>query len=132
MGYRIKLGVPEFKKFYEDLVRKAESRTIDKDETKLFKQLTKVFLLLSTNPKYNSLNTHEIDALSERYSRRLGLKIKVWQSYLENNTPAAGRIYWVYGSGKNEITIIGLEPHPENRKSTGYSKVKLSDLPPIE
>ena len=52
-----------------------------------------------------------------------------WQSYLENNTPAASRLFWVYGPDQQEITIIGLEPHPEDRKKAGYTKVSLSDLP---
>jgi hypothetical protein len=55
--------------------------------------------------------------------------MKVWQSYLDNRTPAAGRLFWVYGPGKNEITIIGLEPHPEDKKKSGYEKVRLSELP---
>jgi hypothetical protein len=55
--------------------------------------------------------------------------MKVWQSYLDNRTPAAGRLFWVYGPGKSEITIIGLEPHPEDKKRAGYEKVRLSELP---
>ena len=55
--------------------------------------------------------------------------MKVWQSYLENNTPGAGRIFWVYGPGREEITVIGVEPHSEDKKSAGYQKVMLSDLP---
>ena len=53
--------------------------------------------------------------------------MKVWQSYLENNTPKAGRIYWVYGPDKGDITIIGLEPHPED-KSNAYQKITLSSM----
>ncbi len=132
MHYRIRLGVPEFKAFYEALARKAHNRTIDKDEARLFKQITKAIGFLSSNPRHNSLNSHEINELSDRYSKILGYKCKVWQSYLENNTPGAGRLYWIYGPGKAEISIIGLEPHPENQKKTGYAKVTLSDLPPIE
>ena len=33
---------------------------------------------------------------------------------------------WMYGPGKNEITVIGFEPHPEDKKSSGYAKVRLS------
>ena len=51
--------------------------------------------------------------------------MKVWESYLENNTPAAGRLFWVYGPGRKDITIIGLEPHP-NDKAKSYDKVTLS------
>jgi len=35
-------------------------------------------------------------------------------------------MFWVYGPAKGEITVIGLEPHPEDKKSAGYLKVRLS------
>jgi hypothetical protein len=35
------------------------------------------------------------------------------------------RMYWVYGPNNGEITIVGLEPHPEDDKNGGYDKVKL-------
>jgi hypothetical protein len=132
MHYRIRTGVPEFRDLYEGLVRRAQDHTIDRQNSRLFKQITKAMGFLSENPRHNSLNSHEIDELSARYSKHLGRTCKVWQSYLENNTPKAGRIYWVYGPDKAEITIIGLEPHPENRKRAGYAQVRLSDLPPLE
>jgi hypothetical protein len=132
MHYQIRLGIPEFKAFYESFVLKAQNGTIDKDDIRIFKQISKAIDFLSTNPRHNSLNSHEIGKLSERYSKLIGYKCKVWQSYLENNTPGAGRLYWVYGPGKAEISIIGLEPHPENRKKAGYAKVTLSHLPQIE
>ena len=47
-------------------------------------------------------------------SRRYGMK--VWQSYLENKTSGAMRMYWVYGPDQKDITIIGLEPHSEDKK----------------
>jgi hypothetical protein len=131
MPYRIRLGIPEISDFYGELAHGAQNGTLGKDAARLFKQITKVLTFLSSNPRHNSLNSHEIDSLSERYSRGTGKKIKVWQSYLENNTPAAGRLFWVYGPGHGELTIIGVEPHPEDRKKSGYSKVNLSDLPPV-
>jgi hypothetical protein len=51
----------------------------------------------------------------------------VWEPYLENKTPEAGRIFWVYGPNRMEITIIGLEPHPED-KSNAYNKITLSSM----
>ncbi len=38
------------------------------------------------------------------------------------------RMYWAYGPNKQEITIIGLEPHPEDKKNGGYDRVLLSDM----
>ena len=45
--------------------------------------MVKVLRFLSADPRHNSLQSHEISELSKRYG------VKVWQSYLENNTPAA-------------------------------------------
>ncbi len=63
-----------------------------------------------------------IDPLTRRYG------IRVWQSYLENRTSAAMRMFWVYGPDKQEITVIGLEPHPEDKKNGAYDRVVLSDM----
>ena len=41
---------------------------------------------------------------------------------------SAGRIFWVYEPGKEDITIIGIEPHPEDKKNGGCDKVRLSEL----
>ena len=38
------------------------------------------------------------------------------------------RMFWIYGPSQNEITIIGLEPHPEDRKNGAYDRVTLSNI----
>lgn len=129
MNYAIRMGVPEMQRFWDDLQRRAKQNRLDKSEAKLWKKLAKTVVLLSSNPRHNSLNTHEIEPLTLRYRKIVDKPCKVWQSYLENNTPAAGRLFWAYGPGRAEITVIGIEPHPEDRKKAGYRKVKLSDLP---
>lgn len=131
MNYQINFGIPEIDAFYKTLAEKAENKTINKNETRLFKKITKAINFLSSNPKHNGLNSHEIKALSIRFSKKTGRTYRVWQSYLENNTPSAGRLYWIYGPDKNDITVIGLEPHPENKKKDGYNNVTLSDIPPV-
>ena len=65
---------------------------------------------------------NEIDALTFRYG------VKVFQSYCENRNPRAMRVYWVYGPVKDYITIIGVEPHPNDAKSNAYSKIRLSGM----
>jgi hypothetical protein len=129
MTFTVKMGVPEIKTFWQTLRLKYKNNSISKNELKLFKLFYKATHLLSINPKHNSLNSHEINTLTIRFSKKTGYKCRVWQSYLQNNTPSAGRLYWCYGPGKNDISVIGLEPHPENKKD-GYNKVKLSDIPP--
>ena len=44
----------------------------------------------------------------------------------------AMRMYWVYGPDRQDITIIGLEPHPEDKKNGAYDKVSLSDMPDFD
>lgn len=107
--------------FWNSLTKKIADGTATKKDVILYKKLGKAFYHLSIDPFYPALNTHEIGEMSKRYG------MKVWQSYLENNKPAAGRIYWSYGPGKNDITITGLEPHP-NTKSNSYKKIKLSEM----
>lgn len=123
MRFVVRKGVPEVQDRWDDLDRRLADGRLSKDERKLLKKMVKVAALLAENPFHNSLQSHEIDALSRRYGR------KVFQSYMENNTPAAGRMFWVYGPGEGEITIIGIEPHPEDRKSRDYDRVPLSGMP---
>ncbi|HTB21922.1 MAG TPA: hypothetical protein VK914_04360 [bacterium] len=100
----------------------AESGNLKGDDEKLHKKWGKAMALLAGNPAHPGLHSHEIEPLSRRYGR------KVFQSYLENRNPKASRMYWVYGPGRAEITVIGLEPHPEDSKNSGYDRVHLSPM----
>ena len=122
MPFNIRMGIPEMELFWKDLTEKADNGKLNKSDQKLFKKLVKSFHFLSQNPRHPGLSSHEISDLSRRYG------MKVWESYLENNTPSAGRIFWVYGSDQKDFTIIGINPHPEDKKRSGYDKVKLSNL----
>jgi hypothetical protein len=123
MKFSIRMGIPEMSELWNDLTTRAQSNGLSAEERWHYKKLGKAFYLLANNPRHNSLESHEIAPLTERYG------LKVFQSYLENKTPAAGRFFWVYGPDKAEITIIGIEPHPEDKKSKGYDRIKLSGLP---
>ena len=117
--FNIRLGIPEMKEFWDSLKKKVKEKTASKDEVLLYQKLGKAMSLLSVNPRHTGLHTHDIEALSKRYG------IKVWESYLENNKTAAGRVFWVYAPNQNDITIIGIEPHP-NAKKNAYRKITLS------
>jgi hypothetical protein len=119
------MGIPAMEYYWQDLAGRDAKGELDKGELKTFKKLLKSFRHLSINPRHPGLCSHEIEPLS----RIAGFKI--WESYIENHTPAAGRIFWAYGPGKNEISVLGFEPHPEDKKKAGYAKVQLSDLPPL-
>ncbi len=122
MNYNIRMGIPGIQELWADLQQKYRSGKIKKKDEQLYKKWGKALKLLADNPFYPSLDTHEIRPLSKRYG------MKVWQSYLENKTSKAMRVYWVYGPDQKDITIIGLEPHPEDRKKGAYERIPLSDL----
>lgn len=95
--------------FWNDLKNKHKNGISTEDEEILYSKLCKLLKLLADNPMHPSLKSHEIDDLSRRYG------FKVWQSYLENDVSKARRVFWVYGPDQGEITILGVENHPENK-----------------
>jgi hypothetical protein len=69
-----------------------------------YKKVRKALDQLANDPKYPSLKSKVISPYP-------GIDEKVWQSYVENNTPAAYRILWFYGPSANEITILVIKEH---------------------
>lgn len=92
--------------FTEEAASNLEHLENNPNRQKQIKAVKKSLGYLETNPKHPSLNTHEFSTLSRKYG------IKILESYAENKTPQAYRIFWHYGSGKSEITIIAITPHP--------------------
>ena len=119
--FQIHMGVPEMVSFWTDLKEKADSGKASKTEMKKYRLIGKALLQLARDPRYPGLQSHEIAVLSARYG------MKVWCSYLQNNTPSAGRLFWVYGPGKGDITVIAIEPHPDD-KENAYRKITLSSM----
>ena len=37
-----------------------------------------------------------------------------YQSNIENNSPSAWRIWWVWAPGKDTIHVLEIGPHPSN------------------
>jgi hypothetical protein len=124
MTFTIRMGLPEMAAVWTDLTTRDKHGKLDANEQKDFRKLGKALNFLRQNPHHNSLATHEITDLTSRYG------FKVFQSYLENNTPAAGRFFWAYGPDRGEITVLGIEPHPEDSKNGAYKRFKLSVFPP--
>lgn len=122
MTYNIRMGIPEMAELWNRLQTSYREGTISKKDAELYRKWGSALIKLAMDPFYPSLQSHEIEPLSKRYG------MKVWQSYLENKKSRARRMYWVYGPDKSDITIIGLEPHPEDAKNGAYDRVTLSDL----
>ena len=68
--------------------------------------------LLQINPRHSGLHSHQ-------YENFPGApKEKVWDSYVENRTPGAWRIWWMYGPDEIRddqavavITVLDIGPH---------------------
>ena len=66
----------------------------------------KTLARLESNPRHPGLQSHKFQSLSGPAGEQ------VFEVYAEQNTPAAYRIFWHYGPGKGEITILGIASQP--------------------
>jgi hypothetical protein len=123
MPFRIRMGVPEMAALWNDLSTRKLRGGLTGAEERFFNKLVKALGFLSQNPRHPGLASHEIDELTRHHG------IKIFQSYLENKTPAAGRLFWAYGPDQGDITVLAIEPHPEAQKRGAYRLIKLSALP---
>ena len=73
---------------------------------KRFRAVRKTLRFLSENPRHPSLQTHEFTSIKGPEGE------KVFEAYAEQSTPAAYRVFWYYGPGENQITVIAITPHP--------------------
>lgn len=73
---------------------------------KRFKAVSKALKLLAANARHPGLKTHQYTSL-----RGPGGE-KVFEAYVEQNTPAAYRIFFYYGKAQGEIVIFAITPHP--------------------
>jgi len=61
---------------------------------------------IQQNPRHPGLNSH-------KYVSVKGVNGEdVWESYVENRTPSAWRVFWHYGPGQGVVTIVAIGPHP--------------------
>jgi hypothetical protein len=74
----------------------------------LFKQVRKCLEHLLNDPRHPGLKTHKYELLVHPYNPGES----VFEAYAQNQTPGAYRLFWCYGPGKGEITIIAITPHP--------------------
>ena len=94
------LQTHEFQQILSDLSNKPQNRT-------KYKKVVKTLRLLeSVGPRHPGLQSHLYHSIKGPNGGPL------WESYVENNTPSAWRIFWEYGPGEDELTLITVGPHP--------------------
>jgi hypothetical protein len=87
--------------------KKSKKAKASRDEG-LFKQVKKAIDKLQQDPKQSGLNSHQFSSMPNPFSAGQ----PVWESYAQNKTPGAYRIFWCYGPGNGELSIIAITPHP--------------------
>lgn len=98
---------PKFElQFTEEADRDMEELRNDYSKKAIAKAIIKSLRFMTTHLKHPSLNTHKYDEFSGPNGE------EIFESYAQNNTPGAYRIFWYYGPGKKVITIVRITPHP--------------------
>jgi hypothetical protein len=95
-----------FKLLFTDVANEQlESLKNDNSQSKRLKAVRKCLGLMETNLRHPSLQTHEYHSCTGPDGE------KVFESYPENNTPGAYRVFWYYGPKQGVITIAAIVPH---------------------
>ncbi len=78
----------------------------DLSKERTLKAVRKTLGLMEKNLRHPSLQTHEYQSLKGPNGE------KIFEAYAQQNTPGAYRVFWFYGPGRKEITIVAITPHP--------------------
>lgn len=71
------------------------------------KAVKKALGYMETNLRHPGLHTHNHTELSKHYG------VEIFESYAQNNTPGAYRIFWHYGKKRGEIVVVSIVKHPD-------------------
>ena len=83
----------------------------DANDAAKLRKVRRALARLEQNPKHPGLASHPYESFP------VDRDVKVWDSYVENNTPSAWRIFWRYGPDEPGadlpvITVLAITPHP--------------------
>jgi hypothetical protein len=82
------------------------AQTLEALEGKQRRRVEQCLAKLEQNPRHPGLNSHRYEQFDRVYGE------PVWESYVENRTPSAWRVWWAYGPEQGEITVLLIGPHP--------------------
>jgi len=86
--------------------KQLEVLSCDKGLQRQLKAVRKTLGLMEINLRHPSLNTHEFSSLKGKEGE------KVFESYAQNRTPGAYRVFWHYGPDHGVISVMSVIPHP--------------------
>lgn len=82
-------------------------KQLNRRDYRKYKKVVTALGKLQNDPRYPGLHTHPYEDAEGPEGE------KIWQSYVENHTPGAWRIWWFYGPESGQITILLIGPHPD-------------------
>ncbi|MCY7298549.1 MAG: hypothetical protein LH616_04990 [Ilumatobacteraceae bacterium] len=85
---------------------KAQLEALETTDSAKARKVKKTLGLLQANPRHPGLYTQPYSALEGPQHE------KVFEAYVENNTPGAYRVFWYYGPGTSVMTIVAITSHP--------------------
>lgn len=101
------MSAPPFELHYtpeaEKVLAELEAKQYQKKRKKVLRTLKQLEVY---GPRHPGLNSHQYQSVHGPGGTQL------WESYVENRTPGAWRIWWVYGPGTGQLTIVTIGPHP--------------------
>lgn len=81
-------------------------KALEKRNPKKHKKVQKTLAYMAVDLRHQSLQTHKYDEMEGPEDQ------EVFESYVENRTPGAYRVFWYYGPGQGVITVYYISPHP--------------------
>jgi len=91
---------------YSNASKKELKKLLKNGKKKKLNKLKEAFEQISKNPRHPGLHTHKYNTIKGINGE------EIFQSYAENNTPGAYRIFWHYGPKEKMITLFAITPHP--------------------
>lgn len=84
----------------------AQLTALEQAFPKKYKKVRKTLGHLEKDPSHPGLQAHKYDSVPGPNGEPL------WEAYVENDTPAALRVFYSYGPGRNIMTINAILSHP--------------------
>jgi hypothetical protein len=80
----------------------------DPNQQAKLKKIRRALARLEADPRHPGLASHLYESFP------VDRNVRVWDSYVENHTPSAWRIFWHYGPDEGDqsvITVLAITPH---------------------
>lgn len=86
----------------------AQRDALEKDPSreKAWKAVRRALALMELDLRHPSLQTHKYHSLKGPNGE------EIFESYAQQRTPAAFRVFGCYGPGKGTLTVVAIVPHP--------------------